>query len=176
MLDFITQNSFIISQILVWIAIFTDFLSFQFKDRKKVLWILTISSLLIAIHYALLWEVNAFYLMVISMLSFLVSSFTHNKMIMVWFLLLYIFPLALNYTSAIDFVLFIALYVMLIAKFMKNDKFVRLYIMLATLFTISFNVLVFTPVWVLLEILFLWSNIIWYYKHYIKKEKILITE
>lgn len=43
---------------------------------------------------------------------------------------------------------------------MKDDKFVRLFIMLATLFTITFNILVFTPVGVLLEVLFLGSNML----------------
>ena len=85
MIDVLTQNSFIISQILVWIAIFTDFLWFQFKERKRVLLVLTISVLLIALHYLFLNELNAFYLMMISMLSFLVSSFTYNKKIMMIF-------------------------------------------------------------------------------------------
>lgn len=176
MLDFITQNWFIISQILVWIAIFTDFLSFQFKERKNVLGILTLSSFLIALHYWLLWEMNAFYLMLISTISFLVSSFTHNKKIMILFFILYLIPIVINYTWLVDIVLFISLYIMLFAKFMKDDKFVRLFIMLATLFTITFNILVFTPVWVLLEVLFLGSNMLGYYKHYIKKDKVLITE
>ena len=176
MYDIITQNSFIISQILVWIAIFTDFLSFQFKERKKVLLILTISAFLITIHYGLLWEINAFYLMLISTISFLVSSFTHNEKIMILFFILYIFPIALNYTSSIDIILFVGLYIMLVAKFMKNDKYLRISVMWATCCLILFNILVFTPGGVILEILFLWSNILGYYKHYIKKDKVLITE
>jgi len=34
MFDWYTKV-FLLSQLLVWIAIITDFLSFQFKDRKK---------------------------------------------------------------------------------------------------------------------------------------------
>jgi hypothetical protein len=176
MLDLFTQNSFIISQILVWIAIFTDFLWFQFKERKKVLLVLTLSVLLIALHYLFLNELNAFYLMMISMVSFLVSSFTYNKKIMMLFFVLYLFPIILNYTSWLDVILFIARYLMLIAIFLKNDKHLRILFMWATCFTIIFNILVFTPVWVLLEVIFLGSNILGYFKHYIKKDKVLITE
>jgi hypothetical protein len=176
MLEFVILHGFLISQILVWIAIFTDFLSFQFKDRKKVLLILTVSSLLIALHYLLLWEINAFYLVLISMVSFLVSAYTYDKKIMLWFFILYLVPIVLNYSNLIDIILFIAMYIMLFAKFIKDDKYIRIYIMLATCFGLLFNILIWTPVWILLQILFLWSNIIWYYKHYLRNNKELLIK
>jgi hypothetical protein len=93
--------------------------------------------------------------MVISTISFVVSIYTHNKYIMMIFGILYIFPIVLNYNSSIDLIIFIGLYIALVAKFMKNDKYLRLLIMLASVFFISYNLLVFTPGGVLLEIIFL---------------------
>ncbi len=158
--------SFIISQILVGIAILTDFISFQFKDRKYVLLTLTFSSLLITLHYFLLWEVNAEIILSISFLSFLVSSFSHDKRWMYLFLILYLIPIVFNYSESRDLILFFAMYIILIWKFQSNDKIVRLSIMLGTSFVILYNVLIFTPMWVILEVLFFSSNAIGYIKHY----------
>ncbi|MFP4402470.1 MAG: YgjV family protein [Candidatus Nanoarchaeia archaeon] len=54
----------------------------------------------------------------------------------------------------------------MIAKFFENDKYIRILIMIGTILVIIYNSLVFSPVGVLLEILFLISNLIGYYKHY----------
>lgn len=172
MIEYLSQFSvlFWISQFLIFIAIITDFLSFQVKERKNVLLLLTISAFLITIHYFLLWKINAWILLTISTLSFLVSSFSHNKKWMWLFFVLYPIPIIFNYTEIWDLILFFALYIVLIAKFQKDDKTVRLGIMLATLFSITYNIIIFTPMWVVLEILFLGSNIVWYWKHYIKKK------
>ena len=164
-------TAFIVSQILVWIAIVTDFVSFQFKDRKKVLIWLTISSTLITIHYLLLGQINAFFLLTISTFSFLVSAFTHDKRVMYLFFLFYLLPVVLNYQEASDLFIFVWLYIILFAKFQKNDKYIRLWIMLWITFVIAYNIVIFTPMWVLLEVLFLGSNVIWFYKHYLRGER-----
>ncbi len=171
MFEYLSQFStfFIISQILVFIAIITDFISFQVKDRKKVLLWLTLSCILVTIHYFLLWKINAWFLLVISTLSFLVSLFSYNKKWISVFFVLYLIPILFNYKEISDILLFIAVYIMLIAKFQKDDKKIRIWIMIGCLFTITYNIIIFTPMWVLLECIFLWSNIIWYWKHYIKK-------
>ena len=45
---------FYISQVLVFIAMIVDFLSFQFKSKNTISMFLATSSLLIGIHYILL--------------------------------------------------------------------------------------------------------------------------
>lgn len=161
---------FLISQILVGIAIITDFISFQFKDRKYVLWVLTISALLIASHYLLLWKYNAAILVSLWACSFLISSFSHNKKWLYFFAIIYAIPLIFNYKEIYDLVVWAALYVMLVWKFQENDKAVRVYIMIWATLAITYNVLIFTPVGVLLECIFLGSNLLGYWKHYIKKK------
>lgn len=162
--------TFLASQIFAFLAIITDFLSFQFKERKHILLILTLSCVFITIHYFLLGEINAGILLTISALSFLVSSFSHDKRWMYVFFILYLLPVTLNYTSWHDLLLFFALYIILIGKFQKNDKRIRLFIMGATLLTITYNILIFTPMGVLLEVLFLSSNILGFYRHYLRKK------
>lgn len=161
---------FLISQILVILAIITDYISFQFKDRKKILLILSISSLLVAIHYLLLDKINAFIFEFLILIAFLVSAFTTSKKIMSFFLVVFLFPLIFNFTHYLDILIFIGVYIAVIAKFQKNDKLIRILTMIGTLFIIIYNAVIFTPFGVLLELMYLISNIAGYYKFYIKNK------
>lgn len=163
-------NAFIISQVLVWIAIITDFLSFQYKERKKILILLTVSALLVAVHYLLLDKTTAFFLVLLWVLSFITSIFTHNKKILSLFLVLYLIAFLINFKELYDIIIFIWLFIILISKFQKDDKYLRIIMMIWTTFVILYNIIIFTPLWVVLESLFLWSNLIWYYRHYLKKK------
>ena len=161
---------FIISQILVFCAICIDYISFQFKDRKKILLLLSFSSLLIAIHYLMLQETTAFIFEVFILVAFLVSAHTHNKKVMIFFLIVFILPLIFNYTSYYDIIIFLGVYIALIAKFQKNDKTIRILTMIGTLFVIVYNAIIFTPFGVLFELIYLVSNCIGYCKFYIKNK------
>ena len=160
---------FILSQLLVLCAIVTDYISFQYKERKKILLILSISSLLIAIHYLLLNQVNAFIFEILILCAFLVSAYTTSRQVLALFLLVFLFPLIFNYSGYQDILIFIGVYISLIAKFQKNDKLIRILTMLGTLFIVVYNIIIFTPMGVLLELMYLMSNISGYYKFYIKK-------
>ena len=160
---------FILSQLLVLCAIVTDYISFQFKERKKILLILSISSLLVVIHYLLLNQVNAFIFEVLILCAFLVSAYTTSKKVLALFLVVFLLPLIFNYSSYQDILIFIGVYISLIAKFQKNDKLIRILTMLGTLFIIVYNIIIFTPIGVLLELMYLISNISGFYKFYIKK-------
>ena len=163
------EITFIISQILVILAMILDYLSFQQKKRKKMLLILGFSAMLIAFHYLLLNQINAFILIIISTLSFFVSAYTTNPKILSIFFALYLIPIILNFTQIVDTLLFIALYIILLAKFLSNDKFIRILIMNGTSLVIIYNIMIFSPMGIVLELVFLISNFSGYYKYYIKK-------
>lgn len=163
------ENAFLISQILVGIAIIFDFVSFQMKDRKKILIFLTVSSILVAIHYFLLGKDTAFYLVLLWVCSFIFSIFSHDKRLLFIFLFLYIFTFFIAYKELYDIIIFISLSLILISKFQKNDKYLRIIMMVWTSCVILYNFVIFSPIWVVLEVTFLCSNLIWYYKHYIRK-------
>lgn len=160
---------FIISQILVLCAIVTDYVSFQFKNRKKILLTLSISSFLVAVHYLLLNQINAFIFEVFILIAFLSSAYTTNKKVLYLFLVVFLLPLVFNYSSSLDILIFIGVYISLIAKFQEDDKIIRILTMIGTIFIISYNIIIFTPFGVVLELAYLLSNISGYYKYYIKK-------
>jgi hypothetical protein len=63
---------------------------------------LTASALLIAAHYFLLGKTNAALLVSLGAVSFLVSSFSHDKKLMYLFGVIYAIPLIFNYTEVLD--------------------------------------------------------------------------
>ncbi|MFT4250043.1 MAG: YgjV family protein [Candidatus Woesearchaeota archaeon] len=167
------NNPFLLSQILIAIALISDIISFQLKKREHILVFLTFSSLLIATHYLFLEEINAAILFFFSFASFITATKTTNKKFLYAFMILYILPITLNYTSWTDLVIFTGLYIGLIARFQKNDKHLRILMMIATSIVITYNAIIFTPMGVLIELVFLSSNIIGYYRHHIKKRPVL---
>ncbi len=166
----LTENAFLISQLLIGIAFITDFLSFQFKDRKKILFLLCISVTLISSHYFLLGKTTAGVLTLISLLRCSIAYFSTKK---IWMFLLFglsILGFSLTYTEPISFVIFFGLILITIGAFQKKDKNLRTIIMSGTVLMIIYNVLIFSPIAVALESSFLISNLIGYYRFYVSKK------
>jgi Bacterial inner membrane protein len=69
-----------------------------------------------------------------------------------------------------DLLPFISSSLVTVAAFQKNDLLLRQVMMLASMVLISYNVLIFTPVGVLLEVVFLGSNIVGYWRYYGRKK------
>lgn len=70
---------FIISQILMLVAMGFDFLSLQYKQREKTFLCLIVSASLISAHYFLLDKTAAGVIVFISVLRFITCYFTTNK-------------------------------------------------------------------------------------------------
>lgn len=167
--------TFIISQILMFLAMGTDFLSMQFKNRKYIFWALIISAILISTHYFLLDKTTAGIIVTISVLRFITCYFTTDKKYLYLFLILNTAALIFSYTEIYDLIIYIGLFIFIIGNFQTNDKKMRLIMMLWTAIVISYNIFIFSPMWAIAEWSFLLSHFIWYYKYYLKKtEKTLI--
>jgi len=70
------MTPFIISQILVLLAISFDLMSFQFKNRKYILICFSLASLLISTHFILLEKWTAASLMALAVIRFIASYFS----------------------------------------------------------------------------------------------------
>ena len=160
---------FLISQVLAGIAIIADILSFQFKERKKIIIFFIIAASCIGLHYLLLERYVATILIGVGIIRFFVAY--HSTWVYWKYIFIGIFCLTtlIFYKDAYDFLILIAMSFSTIASFRKDDHSLRLFMMAGTITTISYNTLIFSPVWVLLEWIFLMSNLVWYYRHYLKK-------
>lgn len=159
---------FILSQIFALFVIVFDVLSFQFKDRKKVIVCFAFAATFNAIHFLLLAKILTAVLVSFSILRFIVSYFTTDKKFMYLFLFLNTITSILLFSEIFDVVIFIGLSLIIIGVFQKNDKNMRLIMMAGTSFVIFYNILIFTPVGILVESIFLVSNIVGFYRYYLR--------
>lgn len=162
------MSAFLASQILVGIAFLTDFVSFQFKDRKKILLFLCVSAALISAHYFLLGRNTAGLLVSISILRFVTSYFSTRKVWMFSILGVTLLGFVYTYASSLSFLILIALMLITIGAFQKEDKYLRILMMGGTILVIVYNAIIFSPMAVLLEGSFFVSNLIGYYRFYIR--------
>lgn len=165
------ESGFLLSQILVGIAFLTDFASFQCKDRKKIVLFLCFSSALISIHYFLLGRSTAGILVGVSIIRFITAYFSTRKIFMFAILGLNVLGFAMTYVSPLSFVILTALVLVTIGAFQEGDKNLRKLIMVGTSLMIIYNAIIFSPMAILLESSFLMSNLLGYYRFYIKKKR-----
>ena len=168
------MTAFLLSQIFIGIAIFFDLMSFQFKNRKKIIICFFCASVFIGLHFLLLEQHTAAFLVFISALRFITSIFTTSKKLMSVFLFMCSLVTFFTYAGFLSLLAYLGASINTIASFCKEDKHLRLIMMTGTLFWLANNYFSNSPAAVFMEILFLCSNVVGYYRHYMKKEKIKI--
>ena len=161
-------TAFIISQILIVGAMLFDFLSFQFKERKKTMLCLIISSCFIATHYLLLDQLASGVMVCFSIARFIVAYFSTDKRWLLLFIGLNTISLFRTYETALDLLFFIGLTIFIIGNFQADNKRMRQFMMCGTSLIIIYNILIPSPMGALNEAIFLTSNIIGYRRFYIK--------
>jgi len=166
---------FYLSQAIMFIAMIFDFLGFQFKKRKYTFACFIISASLISIHYFLLDKFAAGILVFCSVLRFITCYHTTNKKFMYFFIVLNSTTVFFTFTEFLDLLFLAGSLTIVVGNFQKDNALMRRIMMVGTSLIIIYNIIIFTPMGVLVEGLFLLSNFIGYYRHYINK-KIKIIE
>lgn len=156
-----------LSQILVGMAICTDLLSFQGKERRHILVCLIISSSLIALHFVLLEHWTAAGLGLLAGVRFSTSYFTTSKKAMSIFVCCSLLVGICTYSGVLSLLSCTGAICNTLGSFCSTDRRMREMMFLGTCFWITHNVLAHSPTAVLLECLFLSSNIVGYYRYYI---------
>jgi len=176
MLEIITQhlppfawNAFWISQILVFVAMITDIISWQCKKREIILVWLAISTLLIGTHFILLEAYVGAVMIYIATIRFITSIFSTNPRLVWLYHLLVLVGGFFTIKSGMGIIALVANLVFNYASFRPTDKRLRQWMMLGTSIWIVYNILIFTPMGIFIETVFLLSNVVGYYRYYIRK-------
>ena len=162
------MSSFLLSQILVSIAICTDILSFQFKDRKKIVGCLLVSTLLISAHFMLLEHWTAAGLGLVAAVRFATSLFTSSKKMMGLFICSAVIITACSFEGLLSILSCGGAIFGTAAAFCREDKRLRQLMLVATSFWVVHNYIAGSPGAVLMELLFISSNLVGYYRYYIR--------
>jgi len=168
------MTPFLLSQILIGFAICFDMFSFQFKDRNKIVFCLFCSAILISSHFILLEQYTAAGLTAIAAVRFIISIYSTSKKFMFVFLATSFIVTFITYSGVLSILSYLGASVNTVASFCKEDKHLRIIMIVGTLFWILHNYLANTPAAMLMELLFLSSNLVGYYRHYIRPVKIKI--
>lgn len=162
------MTPFFLSQILVATAIGFDLMSFQFKDRQKIVTCLFLAGILISVHFILLGQWTAASLMLIATIRYLVSVFSTSSILKYLFCTASVISTALTYSGLVSVISCFASIFQTVAAFNKDDRRLRELMIIGTALWLTHNYLIGSPTAVVMEILFICSNLIGYYRYYFK--------
>ncbi|MBY4675195.1 YgjV family protein [Marinobacterium arenosum] len=165
------MSHFLLSQILVAIAICFDLLSFQFKERKRIVACLACAGVLISSHFALLEQWTAAALMSIATVRYLTSVFTTSRLTMLLFAAASVISTLFTYAGLISLLSCSGSLLQTVAAFQRDDRRLRLLMIVGTSVWLLHNYLANSPVAVVMEALFIGSNLVGYYRHYIRPQR-----
>lgn len=161
------MSLFVISQILIGIAICSDILSFQFKERIHIVSCLLVSCTMISLHFMCLGHWTAACLGILAAARFITCLFTTSKLFLTLFVGLTIGVSALTFEGLLSILGCSGAIMGTIASFCKDDKALRQFMSIATCIWIAHNYLAGSPGAVIMEFFFLSSNAVGYFRYYI---------
>ena len=162
------MSSFLLSQILVGVAICTDLISFQFKEKKHIVCCLLVSCTMIALHFVCLELWTAASLAFLAAIRFVTSLFTTKKLYRTLFVIATLLVSVITYEGLLSILCTTGAIFGIYASFCKDDKPLRQIMAIGTSIWLVHNILAGSPGAVIMEILFLSSNLIGYFRYYIR--------
>jgi len=156
------MDVFILSQVLMFIAMICVFIAFQIKDDKWFRLMFVLSGILAASHFILLGAGTAAAMVFINTSRWLISIFSRSRYWFWFYILLFCVSLYFTYTNWISLVPFVAGLIGTLAVFQREQVKARKIYMGVDVLWILNNVLIHTPVGVIAHILFLISGFVGY--------------
>lgn len=163
------MSLFVISQILAGLAFVFGMASFQFKLRKTVLLCIFFSAIFNASHFLVLERYSVATLIFINSIRFLVAAYWPSQRWMWVFMALVIGSFYFTYDDAISLLGLAAALIGTVGSFKRTDREIRVYLMWVSSFWVVHNLLVGSPVAMLMEVCFLLSNFIGWRRFYAAK-------
>ena len=165
------MSNFLLSQILAGGVIILDIVTFQLKRREMILSCFVASVLLLSAHFWLLDQHTASLLMMVAAARYFVCIFWIHPALKYISLVLVVILGILTYSGWLSVLGTVASILATLGSCSAHDKQVRLWTMCASSCWAVHNVIVQTPIGVLTEVIFLCSNLVGYYRFYIRQQK-----
>ncbi len=166
-------SAFAISQILALGTLLAGMAAFQFKRRVLILRWWCLAAVFGATHFWFLGAYEACMLVAVTALRFFVSSFTTDKRAFWLFMLLAVAGFAWTYSSPVSLLALAATLIGTWGSFHGTEKAIFVAMMIAEVFWLIHNIIVWSPVAIAMEALFFTSNIVGYLRHQRAREAAL---
>ncbi|PHI38304.1 hypothetical protein CBQ28_04265 [Pseudoalteromonas sp. GCY] len=161
---------FLLSQVLVTVAVLLDLASFQFMKRQQVLLALSLSTALTAIHFYLLDATAGALLMAVASLRYLVFIKSQSKRLLIGFLLLNTVPPLVHLNANYELYAVFGSVLLTLGAFIREQVVFRCVMMLGTVCWLIHNCYIGSPMAIVLESTFLVSNLIGLGRIYMKRK------
>jgi len=149
-----------LSQLLAFLAFIAGISAFQLKQRQAMLLCWFLSATLNASHFMVLGQLAAGIFVGFTAVRFLVAAYYPRPQLMWLFLVLSTLLLWLTYQNPLQLLPFLAAIVGTIGSFQQNVLVVRTCMAIGACAWICHNMLIGSPVAVMMELAFLGSNLL----------------
>lgn len=166
------MSDFLISQILVTITLIIEFFAMQLKNKNYILAALSVSCFFNGIHYLLLDQPTAGLIFLFSSIRFLVSIKWKFQWVSIASLCISLVITITTYIGLLSIIGFVATVFVTVGSFSHNDKFLRLMMIAGGSLWFVHNLILWTPVGILVEAIFVSSSFIGYYRYYLTNKPI----
>jgi hypothetical protein len=161
---------FLLSQLLVTVTLIIECCAMQLKNKNYILAALSVSCFFNGFHYLLLEQPTAGYIFLFSSIRFLISIKWKSQWISVLSLSISLVITIFTYIGFLSILGFLATVFVTVGSFSKNDKFLRLMMVAGGSLWLLHNFILWTPVGILVETIFVSSSFIGYYRYYVMKK------
>lgn len=158
---------FLLSQLLVSVTLIIECGAMQLKNKNYILAALSVSCFFNGFHYLLLDQPTAGYIFLFSSIRFLISIKWKFQWISAASLCVSLVITVSTYIGILSIIGFFATVFITIGSFSKNDRFLRLMMITGGSVWLLHNLLLWTPVGILVEVIFVGSSCIGYYRYYV---------
>ncbi|NIB39868.1 YgjV family protein [Pseudomaricurvus alkylphenolicus] len=165
------MSDFVFSQILGLLGLIFDSGSAQFKKRVYFFSAMGIGALFIAGHFYMLEQYTAASMFVIAAVRHFITIRFRSRYLYLVFVLSALGLVALTYSSYLSLLSGLANILMVSGSFSHTQKNMRLLLMVGAFVWLIINVIIFSPAAILLELVFLVSGSIGYYRHVYRPQK-----
>jgi hypothetical protein len=158
---------FLLSQLLVSVTLIIECGAMQLKNKNYILAALSVSCFFNGFHYLLLDQPTAGYIFLFSSIRFLISIRWKFQWISAASLCVSLVITVSTYIGILSIIGFFATVFITIGSFSKNDRFLRLMMITGGSVWLLHNLILWTPVGILVEVIFVGSSCIGYYRYYV---------
>ena len=162
--------TFLASQLFAILALISWLISFQCKARKFIILFFIITAFCILLQFLLLERYVWATIVWVGMIRYFTAYYYPKPFLIPIFILIFAVLTIIFWKDAYDILAFLAASLNTLWSFQKNEKYLRYFFMTSWPCLIGYNYFIGSPMWMLLESVFLLSNIVGYYRYYISKK------
>jgi Bacterial inner membrane protein len=162
------MTPFVWSQIVAAGAFACGMTSYQFRERRTVLFWLTGLALLNGCHFVLLDRTTPAVMMLLTAVRYVAAIYSRQRWLLYLFLIAAIGSIALTYSGPLSWLALGGVLCGTVGSFQASDRLMRRCFMTGNCCWLAHNLFAQTPVATLMEASFLTSNVIGYWRFYRK--------